>query len=36
MLNYTLTTCYPTVRNVTGGNSGDKMAKEYLECSEKG
>ncbi len=31
-----LTTCNPTVRNVAGGNSGDKKAKEYFEYSEKG
>ena len=31
-----MTTCYPTVRNVTDGNSGDKMSKEYFECSGKG
>ena len=31
-----LTTCYPTVSSGVYGNSGDKMSKEYVECSGKG
>ena len=31
-----LTTCYPTVSSGVYGNSGDKMSKEYVQCSEKG
>ena len=31
-----MTTCYPTVSSGVYGNSGDKMSKEYVECSRKG
>ena len=31
-----MTTCYPTVSSGVYGNSGDKMSKEYVECSGKG